>query len=289
MPIRRILVPVEGSDQSGSVLEFGFSTALGLNAHLDALHVRADPKESVPFVGEGVSATMIEELIQLAAAEADSRAAKARAQFDACCKDSGIPVVVLAADAAEGPSAGWIEETGRDDDRVARLGRLSDMIITGRPTPDSSVSTQLVLNAALFETGRPVLVAPPGGAVGFGHRLAISWNGSAQASRAVAAAWPFLKKADEVTLLVADSENTALAETEELAQYLAWHGIGAKRQPVTATDKSVGAAVLATCREAGVDLLVMGAYTHSRMRQMILGGMTRHVLEHADIPLLMAH
>jgi len=185
---------------------------------------------------------MIEELIQLAAAEADSRSARARAQFDACCKDSGIPVVALAADAGTGPSAGWIEEMGRDDDLVAKLGRLSDLVIAARPTPESSVSAQLVLNAALFETGRPVLVAPPGGAAGFGHRLAIAWNGSAQASRAVAAAWPFLKKADEVTLLSAESEKTALTETEELARYLAWHGIDAKRQPVAASDRPTWAA-----------------------------------------------
>jgi len=168
------------------------------------------------------------------------------------------------------------------------------LIVVGRPTKTSDVSSTLTLNAALFDSGRPVLVAPPGdGDNGGGHNfsghIGISWNGSAQSARAVGSALGLIAGADKVTVLTADSDQTSAARAPELAEYLQWHGIHPETRTFSADGQSIGSALLAECGKANVDLLVMGAYTHSRMRQLILGGVTRHVLEEVTIPLFMAH
>ncbi|MFQ5619515.1 MAG: universal stress protein, partial [Rhodospirillales bacterium] len=147
----------------------------------------------------------------------------------------------------------------------------------------------MTLNAALFETGRPVLVAPPSAPAVLGRKVAISWNGSAQAARAVAAALPYIMRSDGVVILTVESDRTSASAAPELAAYLAWHGVRAETKFFSPTNRSIGAALLKECADAGADLLVMGAYTHSRMRQLILGGVTRHVLAEATVPLFMAH
>ena len=154
----------------------------------------------------------------------------------------------------------------------------------------------LTLNAALFDSGRPVLVTPPGDQGGaskpfsVGGHVAISWNGSAEAARSVGSAMGLISKADKVTVLTVDSDRTSAARAPELADYLEWHGVVPDTRTFSAdSGPSIGEALLAECGTLGVDLLVMGAYTHSRVRQLILGGVTRHVLEQATLPLFMAH
>ena len=288
MGIRTILVPLNGSDASKPALETGFMVGRDLAANVKVLHMRADPKDAVPLLGEGMSGTMIEEMIELAETEATKRAAKARAMFDGLCSEHGIAVVDTPAP-ADKVSASWTEDTGREDEATAWRGRLVDLIVVGRPTSQLEGTSVMTLNAALFETGRPVLVAPPSAPGALGRKVAISWNGSAQAARAVSAALPYIKRSDGVVILTVESDRTSDSAASELAAYLAWHGVKAETKTFAATDRSVGAALLRECADAGTDLLVMGAYTHSRMRQLILGGVTRHVLAEATVPLFMAH
>ncbi len=154
----------------------------------------------------------------------------------------------------------------------------------------------VTLNAALFDTGRPVLVAPPAGGdapskpfSADGH-VAVSWNGSAPTARAVGSAMGLIAKTDKVTVLTAASDQTSAPRAPELAAYLEWHRIVPEIRTFTSDGgPSIGKALLAECSSLGVDLLMMGAYAHSRVRQLILGGLTRHVLEHAALPLFMAH
>jgi nucleotide-binding universal stress UspA family protein len=132
-------------------------------------------------------------------------------------------------------------------------------------------------------------VAPPSVPGALGGKVAISWNGSAQAARAVSAALPYITRSDGVVILTVESDRTSASAAPELAAYLAWHGVRAETKIFAPADRAVGAALLKECADAGADLLVMGAYTHSRVRQLILGGVTRHVLAEAAVPLFMAH
>jgi nucleotide-binding universal stress UspA family protein len=145
----------------------------------------------------------------------------------------------------------------------------------------------MTLEAVLLDSGRPLLIVPPGGAADFGGPVAVAWNGSVEASRAVAAAMPFLLAAPRVTVVAVGEDDQPAALAQGLARFLAWHGLQAETKAVRAGEEGVGSALLAALGDAG--LLVMGAYTHSRFRQLVFGGVTRHVLANAGLPVLVSH
>jgi len=241
----------------------------------------------VPLVGEGMSGAMVEEMMSAAERQAATRAVAARAIFDDCLGRLGVTLAL--APGGAGVSAEWVDLVGREEEVVAWRGRLADVVALARPGEGADMPSPMTLNAALMESGRPLLLVPPGAAA-FGRHVAIAWNGSAEAGRAVAAALPFLERAGAVTVLsVAEDERTTEAPAGELTAYLAWHGIDARLRQMRGQSTHAGEALLAECRDAGADLLVMGAYTHSRLRQLILGGVTRHVLHHTPLACLMCH
>ena len=286
MSIRTMLVPLDGSEAAGSALKLAFIAARGLQAHVYVLHVSADPREAVPLLGEGMSGAMIEEMIEMAEASAKEKAATARAMFDTEVSKQGIPVVE-GPQVKAGASAAWIEDTGREEEVAVWRGRLSDLIVVGRPAGGADASKTMTLKAALTETGRPVLVAPPVVPETLGRKVAVSWNGSREAARAVANALPLIERSGSVVILTADTDRTSVSMAPELAAYLAWHGISAEPRAFSPEGRGVGEALLKECAEANADLLVLGAYTRSRMRQLLMGGVTSHVLAAATVPLLM--
>ncbi|GAB6054426.1 universal stress protein [Magnetospira thiophila] len=288
MTLRTILVPVDGSKAARAALELAFLVGRGFMAHVDVVHVRADPKNALPMLGEGMSGAMIEEMMDLAEKESAGIAAAARAMFEDLTTDQGVTVV----DAPPGPidvSASWREMVGREDDLVARMGRIRDLVLLPAPVDGIEGPTDQTLVAALYETGRPVLVAPAQVTETIGRKIVVAWNGSAEATRAVTSAMPFLAQADSVYLLTAETEGDAEFGVDELATYLSWHGVSALAQVFSPGGLSVGEALLGECGKVQADLLVMGAYSHSRMWEMVLGGVTRHILEKSRIPVLMAH
>ncbi|MBL8658310.1 MAG: universal stress protein [Rhodospirillales bacterium] len=283
MAIRKILVPVEGSAAGRTVLLSALEIGRAHGAHIAAIHVRPDPRLGVPLIGEGMSAGMVEELIELTEKETATRAREAKDLFDTIIGESGLP---LASDpTTAGASISWAAVDGRAEEEMARRGRIADLIVLGRPAQQPDSDATMILNTALFETGRPVLVAPttPGP---IGRRIAVAWNGSAEAARAVYAAMDFFHRAETIEVVAADPDKSKDAEPEALVEYLAWHGLGA-RLHIVDQDGSVGDTVGKAA--AGADLVVMGAYSHSRLRELILGGVTRHMLEGTSSALLMAH
>ena len=288
MPIRTILVPIDGANTSHSTLETAYMVGRDLDAHLDVFHIAADPKDAVPLLGEGMSGAMIEEMIDLAEKDAHTRSDRAHKLFEEFRARHSVDVVDTPR-ATDKISTKWIMDTGREDEAVARRGRLADLIIVGQPTPASDLSSTLTLNAAIFETGRPVLLAPTNTPAALGKKIAVFWNGSAESARAASAAMPFFKQAEATVILTADSSRTSSANVSHLTDYMAWHGVSASMEAVAPAGRAVGEALLKAADQAGADMLVMGAYTHSRMRQLILGGVTKHVLANTTIPLFLIH
>jgi nucleotide-binding universal stress UspA family protein len=168
-------------------------------------------------------------------------------------------------------------------------GRLADLVVVARPDRDRNLGRN-TLKAALFNTGRPVLVCPPAEVPPevLGERLAIAWNGSMEASRAVALALPLIQEAREIVVLdggVGDHGATG----EELMRYLAIRGVGARCEPIHADDNPGATILSAAAGVARADLLVMGAYGHSREHETIFGGATQYVVDHTMMPVVMVH
>ena len=287
MTFRTILVHADGTADSNRCLNVGIRLARRLESHIKVLHIRCDPKDTVPLLGEGMSVAMIEDMMDIAEKEGHTRSSRARLSFDSIVAEEQIKIADTPV--GNGLSACWLEEVGREDDCIAAHGRLADLIVAARPSAESDVSTNLTLNAAIFETGRPVLVVPPTECRDLANRVVISWNGSPQSARAVACALPMLKDAESVTCLTVQSGKSSVEHAPELTSYLSWHGIDSKAKAISGSTSTVGSKLIDELMSENADLLVMGAYTHSRMRQMILGGVTRHILENSQVPVLMSH
>jgi nucleotide-binding universal stress UspA family protein len=139
----------------------------------------------------------------------------------------------------------------------------------------------------LFDSGRPVLIAPRVAPTAIGSRICIAWNGTAESAAAVLGVMDWLKRADAVRILTAEGYQRRGPAAPELATYLALHGVHAEVATFYPVEKDVGRGLLAACEHFSADLLAMGAYSHSRLRQLILGGVTRSVLQHATLPVMM--
>lgn len=285
----KTILAVVSDDVSGrSPLEAALIVGQGFDSHVTALHVKSDPSNAVPLVGEGMSGVMVEEMISAAEKQAEERAGQTRAVFDERRRRFDAPLVQTPP--AAGFSMAWREEIGREEDVVARCARLADLVVVGRPVSDRELPAVMTLNAALMESGRPLLVTPPQMPDVLGRRIAVAWNGSAEAARAVSAALPLLATAEQVHIFSAqESDADPVLAPAELRAYLSWHGINAECHSFTASTTHAGEVLLVEVTRQGCDLVVMGAYTHSRLRQLILGGVTRHMLHHAMVPVLMMH
>ena len=289
MSIRVVLTPLFGSASDSWCLHAGLAVARRFGAHLDGLFVRIDPVDAVPPIGDGVSPAVILQLTETIAAEIERQSAAARGSCDAAGGDAGI---ARADSPGQGTaaSARWIEPTGRRDEVIPRRARVSDLTVLARPHDEAPPELGAVLEATLFGAGRPLLIVPPGGAREYGRTIAIAWNGGAEAARAVGWALPFVDDAGAVHCLTAQTRRTQADVAADLGDYLAWRGVACERHAIAArADEPVGAALLRVASEIGADLLVMGGYGRARLSELVLGGVTRHVLAEATLPLLISH
>jgi nucleotide-binding universal stress UspA family protein len=141
----------------------------------------------------------------------------------------------------------------------------------------------------MFETGRPVMVAGDAVPERLGRHILVSWNGSTETARTLAMAHPFLCLAETVVVVTVEDGTVSGPTGEEAARHLARHGMDVRAETISADDDSVGGAVMRFARENDVDLILKGAFTHSRLRQMIFGGATNEILNKATIPVLFCH
>ena len=289
MSIKTILVPVNGFDATSPALEFGLRLARRLDAHVEVYHVALDPRDNVAFLGEGMTGGLVEEIMTVTEREAKERSDRARALFEAACARADVPVLEPGGLSERGFSAACVTVTGREEEHVALRGRLVDLIVVNRPVHGDDVRPSTTLEAALRGTGRPVLVVPPESSAELGGCVAVAWNGSLEAGRAIVAALPLLSVATRVRVFSIGEEGKPGGAAQEVVEYLAWHGISAAAETLAASPRSVGSSLLGASAAAQANLLVMGAYTHSRLHRLIFGGVTREVLEGAEIPVLMAH
>jgi len=193
----------------------------------------------------------------------------------------------------EGIDFVWQAYEGDAADLIAIVGRLQDLVVVGKTEPGESwgVIEQMVT----VPTGRPILVVPSTGPfLDTGKRVLVAWNGSAQAADAVVRGMPFLAQAEHVVVLAGSEAREKLPAAAprpmlDVVVYLKRHGIEAEVRRTDAAGADAGAAILDAARDITADLVVMGAFGRSRLREWVLGGATRAVLDYMDVPVLMAH
>ena len=286
MAIRKLLLPLTGTAAGETALSTALIIARRWNAHVTALHVRVDSRDVAPLAGEGLSGAMIEEMMSATERESGERANAVRTMFERFVASHDV-VVREAHPGADQATASFAAVTGREEDIVSQQARLADLTVVPHPDSGEDVSSSDALHAVLFDSGRPVLISPQTAPATVGTRVCLAWNGTAESASSALAALPWMQKASAVRILSAEGYQRRGPAAPELAAYLALHGIDADIVMFRSIGNSVGAGLLAAAAEFGCDLLSMGAYSHSRLRQLILGGVTRHVLENANLPVMM--
>jgi nucleotide-binding universal stress UspA family protein len=292
MSYRTILVPVGQPDNAESAIEAAFLVAKRFSGHVHGVHV-------LPDLANPATHALVATRMTAEEARSDFRKFRATAErelqreatelkrlFDEAVARAGA-ALLDAPSAAERPSASWAAVTGFESELVGGLGRIFDLtVVACRGARGSSYDT---VQAALLETGRPLLLAPPTVPASLGETMLLAWNASPQAARAVASAMPLLERATHVTVMSVGDEPAPKPDADDLARSLAWHGINAETRHIEQGSRRVRDILLAEAEALAADLLVIGAYSHSRMRQVVFGGVTEHMLDHADLPVLMTH
>jgi nucleotide-binding universal stress UspA family protein len=275
MPIKTIFVPLSDAEGAAKTLNAAIGLAEGFGAAVNVVHLRADPTQALgDFVGESVSPQLVEEVLTQAEKRATAIAAAARKAYDAAAKT------------AKGVKLSYSESTINSDVAVETQGRLSDIVVVRRASGTRDVGARVVAEAALMGTGRPVLVLPTTPPAKIGTSVVIAWNDSLEASKAVNAALPFLTRATRVSVISANAESAI--DQKGIIAYLGTHGVKARGVSVKA-GADAGKAIVSAATRAKANLLVMGAYSHSRVREMIFGGVTEHALSSARLPILLVH
>ena len=282
-----LLAALGGSPRDAATLDCAGALARRFGSHVIACHVRPDAAAMVPMMGGEASGALVAEFMRIAEEEAASQARRAREHFDGWSATCGL--AARSDPGGEGASIEWRDVSGFSSEALPTLGHFADLLVTARPEPNSSGIQAATIEAALFGSGRPVLLAPAAAATPVGESVAIAWNGSAEATRAVAAALPILRGARKVSVIALPRGDEGEEGWDPLAAYLRWHGIVAVAAAAPAVGLDTGEALEEAARASGADLLVMGAYGHSRLREMVFGGATRHAVETATLATLLAH
>ena len=287
MSVRKFLLPVSSSASAEAALHIGLTLAKRWHAHLQVLHIRTDSRELAPFAGEGLTGAMIEDMMNATEREGGARERSLEELFALATEAAQIPVGEALRGRDE-PSASFTSLTGREDELIAHKARLADLTIVPHPQSGEDVAAADALHAVLFDSGRPVLLSPVLPPQTIGKRVAIAWNGTATAASALSSVMPFVRQAEAVRILISDDYRRPGPTGAEVAEYISHHGVIAEVVPFYPRKGSTGAGLLAAAADFGADLMSMGAYsTASRLRELILGGITRHVLENAQLPVLM--
>jgi nucleotide-binding universal stress UspA family protein len=287
MSMGTILVHLEEQPGLQSVLTTTLLAARRFGAAISGLHVRPGMPRLVPVAPEGafIPATEIVEDLERADRELSRRL---RDSFESFMREHEV-AIGRGLPAGEQPVADWQEEVSPGTEVLGSIGRVFDLIVVGRPVAGAATPSMSALETALFESGRPILIAPPAAPAALGGNVVIALNGSTETARTIAMAMPFLEQAEQVLVLSVDEGMVPGPSGQQVAQGLARNRVAARSRHVQAQGRSVGAAILAEAAAAGADLLLKGAYTHSRLRQMIFGGATSHILGAAELPVLMAN
>lgn len=286
MALRCILVPTGPGLDATRRLDVALELCKSLGAHIRVLFISREPQGLLTAMPDVVKAAGVD--VDGLKREFRAAALAGRLGLDAWCARNHVERNDVG-DRIDSVFATWEEEVGDVETLLAVAGRVTDVTIVDRPDAEIEFSER-AFDTAVFSTGRPVLVVPTGTCCNPLRHVVVSWNGSLEAARVIGQSIDLLRDAERVSIIHVDSRLAVRERPADLGAYLRWHGIVTFCLPaVSSKDDWIGETILSQARQQDATMLVMGAYTHSRYRGFLLGSVTRHVLDHADIPLLMAH
>ena len=287
--IKTILVPATGNDADAAVFASALAVARPFGAHLGFLHVRIDAAAFAATIMPEVSSPQaVMDLIDRMEEESEQCEQKAKQLFESFCRRKGLAVAGTQSEQSE-HSARWLREIGSESHWLVEHARAADLLVIGRPRDDQSAPSD-TLEAALINSGRPLLIPPLASLPTLPDTVIIAWKSTPEAARAVAAAMPFLSIAKQIVIMTVAEDETTIAEegAVRLMANLHWDGFSASTRRLAPDAQGAAEALLTAAREQAA-LLVMGGYGHSRLREWIFGGFTERALREADIPVLMTH
>ena len=284
-----ILVPATGTAEDAAVFATTLAAARLFDSHLVALHVRPDVRREIATMASvdmGVTAgldTMIADL------EAQSETREKAAMQAWTAFRTANNVTLADSPGTPGITGEWRAEVGNEADWLAEHGRTSDLVIAGRGREGGVVAMD-VLEAALMDSGKPLIVAPDNAPATLDGPVVVAWKNTRESAKAVAAALPFIRKASKVVILTVPESSDSEPDPSpvRLAAALRWHNTVEVKTLPSGGGEPVEI-LMKAARDAKATLLVMGGYGHTRLREAVFGGFTRAVLENAPIPVLMAH
>jgi nucleotide-binding universal stress UspA family protein len=279
--MKTILVPTEHGSAMTSALDTALLLARKFDSFVEGFSLR-------PAVADLVAMDPDSGLTMVAVKENDAEMVRqAEDMFRAFMANHQI--AERTTDGAASLSWSWLKDAPSGHDFVGSHGRVFDAIVLARPGDEWQSPSMITLESALFESGRPVLIAPPASPKSLGANILVAWNGSTEQARTMADAMPILRTAGRITICTVEGATVAGPSGEQMARSLKMNGIAAETITLKPSKRSAGEVLLAKADELGCDLIIKGAYTQSRLRQMIFGGTTRYVLANAKLPVLMAH
>lgn len=283
--LKKIVVPVRGDGKGDNILRHAAVLAHRFSAHLDVTHVRPAAEDMIPF-GVAVPDLLKRQILESAKSQADFAEQKLREELHELAAE--LNLVTTEAPDGNRATVSFTEAKGRLVDMISTLGRLGDLIVVPQPDHEARLGMN-TLKAAIFKGARPVMICPDQNAPPtIGNRIAIGWNGSIEASRAMRMSMPLIRSADVVTILTTDDRNANSASAAELQRLLKMHGVASD---ISLIEKRgvIGERLLEACEDHQSDLLVMGAYHEGYTRQELFGGNAQTVVDRARIPVIMAH
>lgn len=291
MKKRVILAIVTGTPSDEDVLDAAFELSRIYDSHIEVLHPRLDPYLVLASIIDGIQGLGASDIIVGIKQDIDRRNVAARAAFadwsDRHAIETDLDIGKDAVSPASRPTASWRQHDGTYEGAMMQYGRLVDLIVVPQPSVSGSRTQDMIVETALFDTGRPVLCVPRGTRKLDARRVAIMWNGSQQAARAVGDAMPLLVACGSAVVMTAGLNDGP--DATDLVERLVMRGIDARTRRIPGSSEATPIALLAALAETQCDLVVMGGYGHNKQREMLLGGVTRHMLAEAKVPMLLAH
>lgn len=280
--MKTILLPFYDDDSASATFDVGVRIASLFDAYVEGLFVLRPPQI---IDGEGI--VLADSYLSQLKEEGRRLGDRAKARFDDLGANKGITFGSLDAPAT-GPVFGWCEIEGLEGQVIGDYGRIFDLILIGREFGHPWVDWHVMAEGALFESGRPMILTPGTPHTTLGEHVVIAWNNSAETARTVAFSMPLLTMAKRVTVVGVEGWGVPGPGVEQLGAHLARNAIHVRTLMIDAGDRSPGEALLDECASLDADLLVKGAYTRSRLRQMIFGGATRQIMAQSEIPVIMS-